>query len=180
MPPLSTLYGLLSAARGGPVTPRDTGLGFVFQSSGAAHDLETTYELTDALNAKTNVVLREVLFEPQLWLYLQNLDFASCFRRPHYPLLLGRSTELVQVMDTQIVTLDTIPNKDIVGTMVPFPQSGLYGPLQALPTHFTDDIPRQALGTRPFMLLESRQMAPMSLPFDAEMNWAVWMHKMAS
>jgi CRISPR-associated protein Cas5t len=177
MPPLSTLYGLLSAARGEPVTPHDTSLGFVFESRGEAHDLETTYELDGVLSAKTNVVNRQVLFEPELWLYLSNLDFAPLFRRPHYPLLLGRSTELVQVVSIQEVNLEQKVNARFGRTAVPFPQTGLSGSLHALPTHFTTDIPRKAVGTRPFMLLEQWQTCPATLPFDVERGWGVWMHK---
>jgi CRISPR-associated protein Cas5t len=176
MPPLSTLYGLLSAARGQAVTPADTQVGFVFSSSGEAHDLETTYELTGVLEAKTNVVRRHILFEPDLWLYLSNLDFEPFFRRPHYSLLLGRSTELVQVASVERVRLEPEPNKRLGKTMVPFPQPGLYGALQSLPTHFSDEMPRRALGTRPFMLLEAWQPHAEPLPFDVQNNWAVWMH----
>lgn len=176
MPPLSTLFGLLSAARGRPVTPADTALGFVFQSSGEAHDLETIYELTGVLEAKANVVRRHILFEPELWLYLSNLDFEPLFRRPYYPLLLGRSTELAQVASVERVQLSEEPDKRLGKTIVPFPQPNLYGALQSLPTHFTDEMPRRALGTQPWMLLEAWQQHPAPLPYDAQHDWAVWMH----
>ena len=176
LPPLSTLYGLVSAAKGEPVTPKDCALGFVFNSSGEAVDLEMTYELSGILGAGTNVVKRHLLYEPELWLYLSDLSLAQSFRRPRYSLLLGRSTELMQVVDVREVELQEQCGARLGRTLVPFPQSQLSGILQALPTHFTQDFPRKAVGVRPWMLLGDWQKFPESLPCDTQKDWAVWMH----
>ena len=76
LPPLSTLYGLLSAARGDWVTPDDASIGFIFQSQGKAEDLETVYEFFYKTAtkmkpnvAKSNVCKREFLVSPELYLY---------------------------------------------------------------------------------------------------------------
>lgn len=176
VPPLSTLYGLLSAAKGEPVTPSDCSIGFVFDSSGEAVDLELTYELSGILAAGTNVVKRHLLYEPELWLYLSDLSLSEAFRRPRHPLLLGRSTELVQVVDVREIELETRSSVRLGKTLVPFPQSDVSGVLQALPTHFTLDFPRKAVGVRPWMLLKEWQQFPGELPCDPEKNWGVWMH----
>src|SRR2546421_10248237 len=106
VPPLSTIYGLLSAAKGETVTPASARVGYVFQSHGTAVDLEAIYELHDTpLRANTNVVKRQLLCEPELFLYVSDLDFAEYFRRPHYPLLLGRSTELAVVVTIELFQL---------------------------------------------------------------------------
>ena len=49
LPPLSALYGLLTAAKGDWVTPHDVQIGFVFQSNGKGIDLETVYEFEETL-----------------------------------------------------------------------------------------------------------------------------------
>ncbi len=176
LPPLSTLYGLLSAAKGEAVTPADCALGFVFLSNGEAVDLELTYELSGTLSAGTNVVKRHLLYEPDLWLYLSDLSLADSFRRPQHPLLLGRSTELIQVLDVEEVELQARTGARVGKTLVPFPQFGLSGVLQALPTHFTPDIPRKAVGVRPWMLVTDWQTLVQELPCDVQNDWAVWMH----
>lgn len=176
MPPLSTIFGLLSAARGVPVTPQDTALGFVFLSNGKATDLEVTYELSGNLEAKSNVTRRDILFEPELFLYLSDLSFADDFRRPHYPLVLGRSTELIQVLETKIVALEKRAESRVGGSLWPFPQDGVSGSLQALPTHFTQDFPRRAVGTKPWLLVERWQDYAPEILCDGEKNWGVWMH----
>lgn len=188
VPPLSTIYGLLSAARGELVTPKDAAVGFIFQSRGKAVDLETIYELQDsALQAKSNVIRREILFEPDLFLYLPDLGFAEYFRRPRYPLLLGRSTELVMVAEIDSIALEQKTNVRVGGTIFPFsPDLKINGSLQALPTHFTDEMPRRAIGTRPFCLIDTDfteyainrrpQIYPHEIYYDAEKNWGIYFY----
>lgn len=187
VPPLSTIYGLISSARGKLTTPTDVTAGYIFQSKGKAIDLETIYELDDTpLKAITNVVRREILFEPELFLYLNDLGLQEAFEKPHYSLLLGRSTELVSVCNIKIVDLDFKENVRIGGSIFPFPTTGIYGVIQALPTHFTDEIPRRAVGTRPFYMVDtdfsekqlSKKPIKSTIPFlyDDEKNWGVYLH----
>ena len=188
VPPLSTIYGLLSAAKGELVAPSNTRVGYVFQSSGRAVDLETIYELHDTpLRANTNVVKRELLCNPQLYLYVENQEFAGYFRKPHYPLLLGRSTELAMVVKSETCELEERSGVRVGGSIFPFDMgSGLSGAIQALPTHFSDEIPRRAVGTRPFYIIEtdfgskSLNKRPMvfngNVLYDAEHDWGVFLH----
>ena len=76
VPPLSTIYGLLSAANGTIIIPGDIPVGYVFRSEGKAVDLETVYELEENLKAKTNIVRREILFQPELYLYIPEKSLA--------------------------------------------------------------------------------------------------------
>lgn len=178
VPPLSTIYGLISAAKGYLVTPADTAVGYVFKSSGKAVDLETIYELAETLKAKSNVCRRELLFEPNLYLYFDDHAIAATFEKPYYPLLIGRSTELAMVEEIKEIELEERIGVPLGGTVIPFPLEGIFGPLQALPTHFTDEIPRKAVGTRPFYMVDSfisYDKRPM--PYDKEKNWGIWFHK---
>lgn len=188
VPPLSTIYGLLSAAKGVTVSPADAKVGYVFQSHGTAIDLESIYELHDTpLRANTNVVKRQLLCEPELFLYVSDLDFVGYFRRPHYPLLLGRSTELAMVVKSELFELEERSKVRVGGSIFPFSaHNGVTGILQALPTHFTDEIPRRAVGTQPFCLVETdfsgktKNKRPLyyaqSLPYDPEKDWGIYMH----
>src|SRR3990172_2399779 len=106
VPPLSTIYGLISAAKGSIITHKDTLVGYVFESNGKAVDLETIYELSEPLKAKSNVCKRELLFEPSLYLYFDKVDYAQSFQMPRYPLLMGRSTELAMVDEIIEVELE--------------------------------------------------------------------------
>ena len=69
MPPLSAIYGIITAAKGEWVTPHDVSIGFVFHSDGKAVDLETIYEFGGGLDAKSNINKREFLVQPELYLY---------------------------------------------------------------------------------------------------------------
>jgi CRISPR-associated protein Cas5t len=52
LPPPSTIYGLVSAAVGQWVDPRDCRLAYVFQHAGKARDLETIYQFSNSASAK--------------------------------------------------------------------------------------------------------------------------------
>lgn len=62
VPPLSTIYGLLSAVKGDLVTPEDTDVGFVFDFEAKSVDLETIYELKGLKGNKSNVTKREFVY----------------------------------------------------------------------------------------------------------------------
>jgi len=177
MPPLSTIYGLISAAKGDIVTPEETSAGYVFSYQAKAVDLETVYEI-QSLKAKSNVANREFLFDNELYLYLTNLDLESAFRRPHHPILLGRSTELAMIEEIKILELEEKTGVKVGKTLMPFPTKGFYGALQALPTHFSDEVNRKALGTKPFFMVEDMITATENpVPFDEEKNWGVFLHQ---
>lgn len=69
LPPLSTIYGLLSAIKGEYVTETNMKVGYLFSSQGITMDLETVYELESNLKYKTNVCKREILFDNVLYIY---------------------------------------------------------------------------------------------------------------
>jgi CRISPR-associated protein Cas5t len=178
VPPLSTVYGILSAAKGEIVTPWDVKVGYVFVSNGFCVDLETIYELdAPPLTAKSNICKRQILFEPDLYLYLSDKEYAEAFRIPHYPLLMGRSSELAMVEEIKEIFLPEQTDVRLGGTIVPFPSDGVYGPLQALPTHFLNEIPRKARGTRAYYVIKDFiKYSAGSLPYDEEKQWGIWWH----
>lgn len=177
VPPLSTIYGLLSAVKGDLVTPKDTSVGFVFESEAKSVDLETIYELKGLTGNKSNVAKREFLFNPKLYLYLNNLDFKEFFKKPYYPVLLGRSSDLAFVKEIKEVTLDKKADVNLGKTILPFGTDGAFGIIQALPTHFSEDIPRKSIGTKPYILMNHFYNYSGECFYDDELDWGIWIHE---
>ena len=181
LPPLSAIYGLLSAAKGDWVTPHDTAIGFVFHSNGKAVDLETAYEFPykgkNLLKGKSNVNRREFLVQPTLYLYTPEIWLREAFERPCYPLLLGRSTDLATVESITEIELEGRSETTYHNTILPFPDAQLYGQVQALPTHFTAEIPRRPCGTRAYCLITEQIKYHGEVLHDSEMKWGVYLHE---
>ena len=177
LPPLSALYGLLTAAKGDWVTPHDVSLGFVFHSNGKAIDLETVYEFAGKLDAKSNINRREFLIEPELYLYTPDISLREAFERPHYPLLLGRSSDLATVKSIDEIELESQSETTYQNTILPFPDLQLHGQVQALPTHFTAEIPRRPCGTRAYCLITEPIKYQGEVLQDPEKKWGVYLHE---
>ncbi|MDE0085309.1 MAG: type I-B CRISPR-associated protein Cas5b [Candidatus Poribacteria bacterium] len=184
LPPLSALYGLLTAAKGGWVTPHDAAIGFVFTSKGRAVDLETVYEFPykgkNLLKGKSNVNRREFLVQPELYLYTPEVRLKDALERPRYPLLLGRSSDLATVKSIEEVELQRKSETTYCNTILPFPDPQLHGQVQALPTHFTADIPRRQCGTRAFCLITEPIKYQGDVLHDPDMEWGVYLHERIS
>jgi len=174
IPPYSTVYGLISAACGKLITPRDIDVKYVFKSDSKGIDLETIYEWEVGRITKSNVIKHEFLFRPGLYLYIKEKEIADCFRKPYYPLLLGRSTELAFVEEIKKVNLIKKENFMVGGIILPFPPIwSLNGIIQALPTHFSDTFPRKAIGTRSWFLVKDFQKYKGKGWIDEEKGWGV-------
>lgn len=199
LPPLSAIYGLLTAAKGDWVTPHDAAIGFVFQSEGKAIDLETTYEFYDTLSPNSkinrkqsnlsssrilysmsmnpNIKKREFLIDPQLYLYTPETWLKEAFEKPRYPLLLGRSTDLATVRSIEEIELDNVSQTTYQNTLIPFPHPQIHGQIQTLPTHFTAEMPRQPCGMRAYCLLTQKIEYHGNAWQDSEKQWGVYLHE---
>ena len=177
IPPLSAIYGLLTAAKGEWVTPHDASVGFVFRSSGKAVDLETVYEFAGKLDAKSNINRREFLAQPELYLYTPDIWLREAFERPHYSLLLGRSSDLATVKSIDEIELESRTETTYQDTLLPFPDTQLYGQVQALPTHFTAEIPRRPCGTRAYCLITEKIKYRGDVLHDSKKDWGVYLHE---
>lgn len=160
MPPLSTIYGLVSAAAGRVITPKDTFVGYTFRSRGQSEDLEKIVEIEPGVGGKWNVIRRQILCDAHLELYLEP-QMGESFRRPYYPLLLGRSSDLASVDSIDEVDLDKVgvEKRSTFGESiysVPPPSGYRLATMYSLPVFFTESIPREARGTRPFMMITER------------------------
>jgi CRISPR-associated protein Cas5t len=183
VPPLSTLYGLLSAACGRIVPPQETAIGYVAPFVGKATDLERIHAVGEGARFEgTNVIKRDLVFEPQLFLYLTNLDFENALRHPRYPLLLGRSCDLAQMVSVRTVKLEAVDEAEFQFTILPFPWEGVASPILALPIAFGEDIPRRPIAVRPYHILEGRPQRVRAngrwgqILRDPEKGWGVYLH----
>jgi CRISPR-associated protein Cas5t len=174
VPPYSTIYGLISAATGKGITPEDAKVKYVFKSAAKGVDLETIYEWARGEISKSNVIRREFLLYPELYLYIKEKEIADCFKKPFYPLLLGRSTELAFAEEIKKVDLIQKENFKVGGIILPFPPiHSLNGTIQALPTHFSQSFPREPIGTRPWFLVKDFQNYEGKGWVDEEKGWGV-------
>lgn len=178
VPPLSTIYGILSAAKGEIVGPNETGVGYVFFSEDKFTDIETIYEIADNLKAKSNIAKRELLFNPRLYLYIQDINMIHYLKKPRYQLLLGRSSDICMIEDISLVELqESVTNIRVGKTILPFPMEGVNGVIQALPTYFTDEIPRKAQGTRVFCIMDEMiEHSGENFFYDSDYDWGVYIH----
>lgn len=198
LPPLSALYGLLTAANGDWVTPHDAAIGFVFQSNGKGIDLETIYEFDQTLSSQSkinkrqvdsgsrvfysmrmnpNIKKREFLVEPHLYLYTPDLWLKEAFERPCYPLLLGRSSDLATVNSIDEIELERKTEAFYCDTLLPFPYPQIHGKMLSLPTHFTAEIPRRPCGTRAYHLVTGKIRYRGDVLYDPDKDWGVYLHQ---
>jgi len=174
IPPYSTIYGLVSAACGKWITPSDIDIKYVFLSDAVGVDLETIYEWRKGEITKTNVIKREFLLNPEIYLYIKEEEIINYFKRPVFPLLLGRSSELAFVDEIKRIDLVQKESFKVGGIILPFPPIwNLNGTIQALPTYFTNTCPRQPLGTRPWFLVKKFQNYNGKGWIDEEKGWGV-------
>ena len=135
MPPPATIYGHICSAVGEWIDPASVRFAYHFTHSGKFNDLEHIHaggavgpvsaikrkelvqqgyrDITVYGESMVTPFTRELLFRPRLTLYLDRLDLADAFRRPHYTVVLGRSQDLCSYPPNgvQVVTLE---QRDVV------------------------------------------------------------------
>lgn len=161
VPPVSTILGMLNAAAGDYIEHQRLEIGYCFRFEGKGIDLETIYQIDSnaagkpSNNAKSNVIRREFLFEAQLRIYLTDERLAQFFEQPAFPILMGRMNDLANIRGKVKKTeLSEVANATrLQGQIVPFFQNRLPGQIQALPTYFSNTIPRKNLGTEAFSII---------------------------
>jgi len=103
MPPPSTIYGHLCSAAGGFVPPEEIEFAYHFTYGAKQRDLEHTHLSIPYIQA--NPFQRELLFFPRLTLYIAPVEYLEVFKAPRYPVVLGRSQDLMTYESVEIVTL---------------------------------------------------------------------------
>lgn len=172
VPPLSTIYGLLSAAAGRWILPTEVEwLAYRCEYEGKALDLEAIYQFDRADEKavpipkpypKTRTILqREFLVMPRLTLYLPP-EWEAAFRKPRYPLLLGRTQDVAGVESITPVTLEPVDKGEVSGVLLPLElvadsHNRVGAWLHNLPLAFTAEPHRQLLGMKIFGVVDAKQ-----------------------
>jgi len=136
-PPPSTIHGHCASMLGRWPDPESFYFGLHFTFRSIAIDLEhqhlteavkgrsrqTIQTAQGAVRATTEVsvqpVSREFLFDASLTLYLAP-DIAEAFRAPVYPVVLGRSQDLAEVISVDIITLRRGERVRLEHTLLPW------------------------------------------------------------
>lgn len=203
-PPLSTIYGLISAAMGDKIKPIKVGYIFDYQYKVDDYELITKpmdseykkayYDLIESGKAIDRhdilqgfygavPVHREILFKCTLHLYLEDEDVAASFYCPYYTLLMGRSEDLACVKKIQKVDLKSAQKDIVVGkTIIPFnpSESEVFGRICSMPVYISDDIPRKVLRASIFMIVDRDghrvSNASNRFLYDEELDRGVFIH----
>lgn len=180
VPPVSTVLGLLSAAKGEIVNPEDIRLGYNFSSEGRGLDLEKIHIFGEKKISYqgSNIVNREFLYGCTLTLYVDDPDFADYLKNPEYNLLLGRQSDLAYVKNIDSVDIHESEKVIIKDTIVPFP-SGVSGQVVSLPISFTESASRKPRDVRNFCIVETKQTIEKAY-LDSERDRGVYMHDFSS
>ncbi len=177
LPPISTILGLLSAAKGEITSIQDVRfLGFMFFSKGKGIDIEKTYCLGEK-TVTTDVIKREVLIDNTLYLYLPE-EWQEHLKKPRYQLLLGRSCDLAMVDEIKSIDLSKRDGVRIKNSLVPLGLPNAFGLVHALPVEFDHaTIPRKARIVKPFIMATHGFNYPGKTFYDTELELGVWMYE---
>lgn len=120
MPPPSTIYGMICSAVGRYLTDEELKrlrFGYVFRHGGKFVDYMEHLHFDDPIQPFP--FDRELLFRPRLTLYLKGLDLEAAFRAPAYPIVLGRSQDLVGVQSVNWVKGRRVERGYLEHTLLP-------------------------------------------------------------
>ena len=175
MPPPATIYGHICSAVGEFLEPAGLRFSYVFRIGGSGDDLELLHIATVGrgqisqlggipknLDVTTNVMPREVLFQPRLTLYVTADDARldrlwHAFREPRYVVTLGRSQDLMAYRRVDIIDLVEQPNAYVEATLLPwsFRPRTTDGIGVTMP-RFIDPQDRRNVVWSPFVMLDGR------------------------
>jgi CRISPR-associated protein Cas5t len=167
VPPLSTIYGLISAAAGRWISPEEVKwLAYRCEYESKAMDTETIVQIERKKEDQTPqprkppetfaVIRREFLVMPRVTLYLPP-EWGSLFRCPRYSLLLGRTQDVATVEEMKRVYLRQISSGKASGVLLPFElvaKGDVSAWLQNLPVAFTDEPVRRPLRMHIFGIVD--------------------------
>ena len=168
VPPLSTIFGLLSAATGKWIMPDEVewlAYRCTYESKGT--DLEAIFTVERAKPGESarfvtrNVIQREFLSMPNLTLYLPP-NWENAFRQPRYALLLGRTQDVAGVMSISLTELRPINSGVVSGILLPFELVALNNVsawLQKLPVAFTEEPQRKPTRMHLFVIVDAYRPA---------------------
>jgi CRISPR-associated protein Cas5t len=103
MPPPSTIYGHICSVAGDYIAPNSLEFGYHFTHTSKFVDYQEHLHFSDPVQPFP--FNRELLYNPALTLYLTDTSLFDAFRSPHYPVILGRSQDLMTYRQIEIIDL---------------------------------------------------------------------------
>lgn len=179
MPPPATIYGHVCSAVGADIERKSTRFAYHFEYETRFEDYEHLHFFAKG-DGKMNPFRREILFRPKLTLYLDNTAFLGAFRSPRYPVVLGRSQDLMTYHSVRLVTLKRAEQAFYDGTLLSMGQSvHLDGESYAITMpRFIDSSNRHSNWDQ-YVVLKSSQNPAIypsedDLQFETAMPWEIW------
>jgi CRISPR-associated protein Cas5t len=132
MPPPATIYGHIASALGEWFDPSGVMFAYRFTYEAVVRDTEHIFVLEPAtgtlpgthwpkaLEGKVNPFAREVLFRPQLVLYLDRPEWEAAFRSPRYAVCLGRSQDLFTYTSVEVIDVVQAERAYFEHTLLPY------------------------------------------------------------
>lgn len=175
MPPPATIYGHVCSALGYFFEPDSLQFGYNFTWRTKFFDYEHTH-IFSPTESKLNPFQREILYAPKLTLYLDNPGLYEAFISPHYPVVLGRSQDLMTYTLVKVVDLEQAEQAFFCDTLLPLDDAlWLGGRLYAvtMPRYIT---PERQIQWGQYAVLSGRVDYPGEETFFAEGSTAtpIW------
>ena len=203
VPPLSTIHGLIASAYGKYRYDLQVGLVFEYQFKTKDYELRMAkkskykeiytvmHNNPDRFNRNdilrgcmgTIPVLREILFNCVLYLYINDKEVANSFLHPYYALLLGRTEDIAHVCEVKPVSLNNEVKKVRIGrTIIPVSREipSLPGRIVNINIKIKDSYPRQVIKSGIYYMVE---MGNRKIPnfnnmflYDKDIDYGVFVH----
>jgi len=158
MPPPSTIYGHICSAVGEYIPPKSLQFGYCFTHEGKFIDYQEHLHFSDPVQPFP--FNRELLYNPVLTMYLTDTSLIDAFRSPHYPLILGRSQDLMTYRRVEIVELVQSETGYFEHTLLPLEMAPrLREPMIAVTMPRYID-PRRRPSWQQYALLQTRALWP--------------------
>jgi CRISPR-associated protein Cas5t len=132
MPPPATIYGHICSALGEWVSPEGIEFAYHFSYQAKFDDVEHIHVLTPSsgklkgtdfpkvLEGNINPYKRTILFRPRLVLYINKPEWEKAFLSPAYPVVLGRSQDLMTYISVKKINLSTAEKAYFEHTLLPY------------------------------------------------------------
>lgn len=126
VPTYSILLGVVGCCLGRLIEAHEVKIGFRYEYDSTNRDIETRQRLEyDGKKVKTHskgsdAHLREFHAIPKLTIWLDRLDWEDYFHNPIGTPSLGRSQDIMKIVDVAIVEVKQVAETTLSGTMIPF------------------------------------------------------------
>lgn len=144
VPSYSSVVGLISCCLGRPLLIDETLIAFTYSYNGSGIDLETTKRLEmdkNILKEKKDdsVTNRAFHVNPQLDIYLSNIDLEDAFKKPRGVPTLGRSQDISWITKIELIESVKVEGGKIRPTLIPFPNETIGGRLIRLCDYYINE-----------------------------------------